>query len=166
MTVKLFGRSWRITVGTLQLTTVDVAFNVKRTLKPEPNSCDLRIYNLAPEHRKQIEQNPALNTLQKVPTIIEAGYGDSLAKIYSGELRAGWTTTDGAESITELSTGDGEKQFAVARMNVAFGPGTPISVVLREIISTLGVGPGNVDRAVALLQSKGLIQFSVKAQVL
>jgi len=164
--IDLFPRAWRVTVDTLELTKIDVEFQVKKTLKQEPNTCDLKIYNLTPDHRKQIEQNPAIIKLQKVPVKIEAGYGTNLAQIFLGELRAGWTTTDGADVVTELSTGDGEKAMAGARLNVSFGPGAPVDVVLREIIKTLGVGQGNVQKAVSLLQAKGLVQFSTKSVVL
>ena len=164
--VQLFGRSWRITVDTLQLTGIDVEFQVKKTLKPEPNTCDLKLYNLTSDHQKQIEQNPAVLKLKKVPVRVEAGYGTNLAQIFLGELRAGWTVNDGPDVITELSTGDGEKGMASARLNVSFGPGTPIDTVLREIVSTLGVGQGNVQKAVSLLQAKGLFNFSSKGVVL
>jgi hypothetical protein len=170
----LFGRQWRVTVGTpgskglaLQLTDIDIEFEIKKTLKPEPSTCDLKIFNLTAAHRKQIEQNPALNALQKIPVKIEAGYVSSgMAQIFLGELRAGWTVTDGADLVTELSNGDGEKEMATARMNVSFGGSTPIGVALTEIITTLGVGQGNVQQAVSLLQAKGLVQFSTKTVVL
>lgn len=164
--VQLFGRRWRITVGTNQYENIDCAFQVKKTLKPEPNTCDLKLFNLNPDHRKQIEQNPALNTLQKVPVSIEAGYGDLLATIFRGELRAGQTTNDGPDVVTELSTGDGEKGIATARLNVPVGPGAQIADVMRQIASAIGVGAGNITQAASLLAAQGKVNFSVKGQVL
>jgi hypothetical protein len=166
--VKLFGRAWNVVIGTLDLGGLDLAFSVKKTLKPEPNTCDLRLFNLSPAHRKQIEQqgSNSQTSAGKVPVSIKAGYGNSLAQIFLGELRAAGTITDGADIVTELSTGDGEHELATARLNISLGPGTPINLALREVLATLGIGEGNLTRALALLQSKGILQFSAKAQIL
>lgn len=160
----LFGRRWKITVGTVQFTDIDVSFRVKKTLKPEPNTCELRIYNLKPSSRKAVEQNISQ---QKVPVTIEAGYESSgLAQIYKGDLRAGWTITEGADIVTELTTGDGEKTLATARMNVPVGPGTQIGTVVNSIVDTLGIGRGNSATALAALQLTGQTTFSAKGSVL
>lgn len=173
--MRLFKRIWRVTVGTLGLEQIDVQFRVKKTLKPLPNTCELKIYNLTADHRKQIEQQASKGNVQfnpqKIPVRIEAGYvdptsGPQLAQIFLGELRAGQTVRDGPEVVTELSTGDGEKEIATARLNVSFGPGTSIDQALREIVKVLGVNQGNINTAVNLLKAKGLVQFSVKGQVL
>lgn len=167
MGVQLFQRDWRVVVGTLGISApIDIEFEVKKTLKPEPNTCSLKIFNLDRTHRRAMEQNYSLPT-SKVPVAISAGYQNGpLHQIFLGELRAGMTTTDGADQVTELSTGDGEKAIATARLNVSMGAGTPISVVLAEMAAALGVKPGNVQQAVSLLEAKGVFQFSIKAQYL
>lgn len=164
--VSLFGRAWRITVDTLQMEKIDCEFHVKKTIKAEPNTCDLKIYNLTADHRKQIEQSPSVKDTMKVPVIIEAGYGTTLAQIYKGDLRAGWTVNSGPEVVTELNTGDGEKGMANARLNIPVGPGTPIAQVIGQIVDVLGLGQGNVGKIAAQLASSGSSMFSKKGQVL
>lgn len=156
----LFQRVWRITVGSLQMTSNDVEFTVKKTLKPEPNTADIKIYNLTAAHRQQISQAAS------VPVMVEVGLNQQLARIFLGQLRAGWTVTDGPENVTEISTGDGEASLATGRLNVSLGPGTPVATALQEIAAALGVDPGNIQQAIALLQSSGYVQFNTKGVVL
>ena len=162
----LYGRSWRITVDTLQMEHIDCSFQVKKTLKPEPNTCDLKLYNLTASHRRQIEQNPAVLELKKVPVIVEAGYGNTRSQIFKGELRGASSVTNGPDIVTELSTGDGEKAIATARLNVPFGPGTSVQAVIEKIVSTIGVLKGNVVQATAILAAKGQVTFCTKGVVL
>lgn len=170
---QLYGRIWRITVGqntggpaAVAITDSDVDFTIKKTLKPEPNTCEVKLFNLTTAHQKAMEQNPAILTLQKVPVKIEAGLGNQLNTLFLGELRAGFTVTDGAESITQLSTGSGEKELASSRLNVPIGPGTSVQQALQEIVSTMGLGNGNIAQAATQLQSTGQTTFSTKGQVL
>lgn len=167
----LFQRDWRVVADTLDVSGMDVAFTVKKTLKPQPNTCDLRIWNLSPNSRKQLEQmsqpsvgitsTPGTNT-KKVPVKIEAGYvGTGRAQIWLGELRAAQTTTDGPDMVTELSTGDGD-QAAAARLNVSIGAGTGADIAMTKLLKVLGVGQGNLPKAVNLLKSAGMAQFAVK----
>jgi hypothetical protein len=170
---QLFKRCWRITVGdtsggpsAIAITDSDVEFTVKKTLKPEPNTCEIKLYNLTHAHQKQMEQNPAVLTLQKVPVKLEAGLDGVLTQFFLGELRAGFTVNEGAEVITQLSTGSGEKELQQARMNVPLGPGTSIQQALQELVSTLGIGNGNIAQAAAQLQTNGQATFSSKGVVL
>lgn len=170
----LFLRAWKVTVGTLALGQVDVEFNVKRTLKPEPNQCSLKIFNLTAAHRQQIQQNSAVNSATKVPVKIEAGYytdatktSANLTQIYLGELRAGWTEYNGPDVVTELSSGDAEKAFCTARMNVAFGPGATNDVVMKQILKSLGIGQGNIQKAISQMAAQGVnMVFNTRGNVM
>lgn len=171
----LFDRDWRVTVGGINSLQgvqipkpIDINFSVKKTLRPEPNQATLKIFNLSPDTRKRIESSFSSTGVPnaKVPVLLEAGYSGALAQVFLGELRAGMSTTEGPDIVTELTNGDGEKEMSTVRVNVAIGAGSPIEVVLREIVKTLGVGAGNVDQAVALFKAKGLLTFSAKAQYL
>lgn len=167
----LFGRAWEVVVGTLDVSNLDMGFQVKRTLKPEPNTAELKLYNLNPAHRKVLEMAASSSLVQKgvvpLPVSISAGYKTGpLAQIFLGNMRATFSTTNGPDIVTELSSGDGEANMASARMNTAFGPGSPISIVLQEIIGTLGVGPGNLAQALATLSATGKVTWSAKGCVL
>ena len=150
MTTRLFKRAWKVTLGAVEVSALDIEFKVKKTSKPEPNTCDLRVYNLNADSRA------ALQVLKKVHLRLDAGYDESLSQIYFGRVRTCQSTTEGPNVITDFSSADSEKQIRGARINASFPPKTAPGIALRALVKALGVGQGNVDSAVALLQSKGV----------
>jgi isochorismate hydrolase len=54
MSSQLFPRAWRVIVGDLDVSNLDVEFKVLSTLKPEPNKCVLTIWNLSQDHRAEL----------------------------------------------------------------------------------------------------------------
>lgn len=183
----LFGRAAQIVVGTTDISGLDVAFDVKKTLAVEPNTCDLKIWNLGPDIRKTLEAGTAgriaavklskaqrisgfsASNLQNVtilPVSISAGYVGALSQIFLGELRASQTITDGADLVSELTTGDGDQAIQNARLSVSMGPGTTPDVAMRKLLAGLGVGQGNLAKALQLLQTAGVAQMYVKGAIL
>lgn len=150
----LFGRSWLVTIGDVDVSDLAVEFSAKKTLKPEPNTCDLKIYNLSKATRER------LTSPRAVTVRIEAGYGSTLSQIYLGEVRAlAPGTISGPEIVTELSSGDGEKAMKTARLAVPIGAGMSTADALRAVASTLGVGLGNIGDAIAALNARGVAIF-------
>lgn len=166
---QLFKRLARITVGAnVSLNGSDTAgirvekhrcsFKVEKTLKPQPNSCELKIWNLSAAQRSQIEElNPKTKDLRGIPVLIEAGYEATDAhQIFLGDLRTSYSEKSGPDWITTVESGDGEKAKGTARIQVSFGPKTAAETVLRAIVKELGVGAGNLNSAVSKLKSKGV----------
>lgn len=175
----LWQRALTLTVGTLAITYVkgiglDVEFTVRRgvqvtqkAVKPVPNTCDLKIYNLSVAHRKQLEQlttvttpqsaNPQSGAQKIVPCIISAGYVGRQSIVFSGELRAAQSVTEGADTITELTTGDGDTALQQTRLTVALPPGSTLGSGLRKVLAALGIGQGNLSRALALISANPLV---------
>lgn len=145
--MRLFGRKVVVTVGTIRLEDLDVTFQIERTLKKEPNKCELYIYNLTKDHRAQLEQQKA------VPVRLEAGYVEQTSLLFAGDLRNVHSIHDGPDVVTKLTSGDGEKRIRSARMNKAYASGTKVATVLEEVAKELGVGIGN---AVQAFKSRGL----------
>ena len=149
--VLLFGRKVIVTIGTIQVTDLAMVFDVKKSLKPEPNTCDLTVYNLNPDHRAALEQ-------MKIATVqIEAGYKEGTSILFVGDLRTGVSTHNGVDYETKITTGDGEKAVKTARIKVALkkGAATP-DKVLKIIAQALGVGDGNLNDAVTKVKSSGI----------
>lgn len=149
MTTRLFKRKARVRVDTLVLENLDVAFDVTRSLKPEPNTAELKIWNLAEERRSQIE------SLASVPVIIEAGYESGTSVIFHGDLRNAKTTREGPDLITSIESGDGEHAHRRARVNRSFSSGTPLSSVLDHLVRAMGVGVGNAAEAIRAAELEG-----------
>ncbi len=168
---RLFKRAARIVVADIELVvdpvqlgqSLSVAFSIERSLKPEPNTAEIQIWNLNADHRSQLEEsgNPPKGSGEKgepltqpkagVPATIEAGYEAQTSLIFSGTLRTVFTVREGPDLITTLQTGDGEKQYQRSRISLSLAPATPNTSVLQQIVKALGLGEGNLAAASALL---------------
>lgn len=140
---ELFGRRARILVGTKLLVAGEadsglrVAFSIERTLKPEPNRASIRVWNLNEISRRALEQ------MQLVPVQIEAGYQQP-SLLFLGNLREAHSVTEGADIVTELTSGDGERSYQQSRASITVPKGTPIRTVVEQLAALLLVPPGNL----------------------
>lgn len=158
--MRYFDRRVRCTVGTLEVSALSIVFKVTKSLKPEPNTCEVKIYNLSAEHRGQIA------TAKKLPLRLEAGYADGMATIFLGEVRTMQSVFDNTETITTLSTGDSEKEVQKNRLNVPIGAGASPDYVMGQLAQALGVSPGNVAAAQSKLRAKGYADVYGKRAVI
>lgn len=161
MSAKLFGRAYRLVVGDLDVSSLDIRFEVKKTLKAEPNTCEIKIYNLSEESRKKLETPKG----GKLAVRLDAGYEGSTAQIYLGEVRAAKSVGDSPDIVTEISTGDGEKAAQKVRLTRPVGPGAKAGDVLLDLAAALqkaGVGIGNTSAVAAALASKGFAEIHGK----
>jgi len=165
----LVNRSWRVVVapgdtasGTLgaieaqngiDVSALNIEFRIKKNLKAEPNTCELKICNLSSTTRRFLEQPKKLNVS------VSAGYGAEPSQLYLGQVRRAYSYKDGPTFVTEMSSGDSEKEIGAARIRVSFGAKVSAATALRAIASTLGVGMGNVDSAAAKLRLRGITPF-------
>lgn len=155
MSEQLFLRSYKIQVKDLDVSNLKCVFRVKRSLRSVPNTAELEIYNLNPDHRRQLEQLPprpdgvTLKQAAAAPQsyammAIEAGYESGTRLIYLGEVRSAHTVKEGADIITKLSTGDGEKEVRESRINVPIGPKASVTFALNQLVKSMGIGEGNL----------------------
>jgi hypothetical protein len=146
----LFGRKYNVTIGTLEVSSLRCVFKAKKDLKPLPNSCEIKVYNLSAKSRALLAAKSVL------PVRVEAGYESTgTAQLFLGEVRSAHSTVDGADWITEVTTGDGDKAFKT-HIHLSIGPSLPVSAVLDSIVAALKVGRGNVGSIGALLATKGV----------
>lgn len=125
---------------------VHVEFDVTKSLKPEPNKCHVRVWNLNESHRLMLEQ------LQDVPTQIEAGYKGNTSLVFLGNLRTALSVRDKADIMTGLGCGDGELPIRKSRINVAIAKNTPTDEVLRKVAKAIGVDDGNLNQAATAIR--------------
>jgi hypothetical protein len=158
-----------------------VRFTVHRSLKPEPDTLELVIWNLNQDHRsalqrhadpstaigakKRAKKSAAAAVRDAVQVRVEAGYlpegltsgalgaltsigMGALPLIFGGDVREIWSTREGPDWITTLTAGDGDTA-SNARVNKAFGPGTPLRFAIEQVASGLGLGLGQLPRELA-----------------
>lgn len=173
MADKLFDRVSRLVVGELDLSNLDMVFKCVKTIKPEPNTLDLSIYNLQESSRDYLMGSGGRFATQKKNISsslhgkgfagdkhvcrLEVGYSQAdVHQIFLGEIRSCYSMVRGPDIITTLSTGDGDKAIQTSRCAVPHGPQIPLETALRAIVTTLGVGEGNLDLAISRLKTRGI----------
>lgn len=176
MTVQ-YGRVVEIQVDTIKLGGLDAAFSVVKTLKKEPNTCELTIFGLNKEHRDQLAQadkptveikagykgreQESSSALAAVDDLLGGGEGASsegAGLIFLGDVRDVASVYEPPEWVTTLESGDGEKATRFARVNRSFASGTSVRVVMQKAAEAMGVGIGNALKKAAdvtLLDSGG-----------
>lgn len=150
----LFNRSAKIVVGQFELVSgladsgLRVAFDIHRTLKNEPNKAEIKVWNLAEETRAFLEVD------DEIPVQIEAGYA-STSLLFLGNLKTASSESDGVDTITTVSSGDGEKALRKARVSISFPRGTPIKSVIDQLAAVFDLTPGNLATLLYTFQGGG-----------
>lgn len=162
MSSQLFPRAWRVIVGNLDVSNLDIEFKVLLTLKAEPNKCVLTIWNLNQDHRAELlkrnRPNQDSKKLVGIPVQIEAGYKDNTSVIFSGDLREVVSERDGSDWKTTLSGDDGGRSYREARFSpgVQYNAGARIGDVLKKCADAMGIGLGNAANFEATAQIAGI----------
>ncbi len=116
----------------IRVTDLRVSFEVERTLRSEPDSCRLSIYNLAERTRGEVEKTPLFVRL-------DAGYDGQFEELFSGDLRYGLSHHDEELWETALEVGDGERAHRFARVSRSFGAGIDTLTAVREVARSMGL---------------------------
>jgi hypothetical protein len=133
----------------------DCEFDIRKDLTGKPNRALIKIYNLNQDHRDALSERAAKGPVR---VRLDAGYADGSSRIFEGDLRILFHDKDGGcDVVTTIESGDGDHIVSTARISKSWGPGTPVSTVIKDIAAALGVGEGNVQgsTAGALLDSWG-----------
>lgn len=131
-----------------------VVFNVSKTVKKEPNTCDLQIINLKKDNRIALQQ-------KGVETIVEAGYVDNRSVIFQGDLEYGNTVQDGKDWVTSMQSSDGTDKIKKKRINKSIKGPAKARDVLRVAANALDLKPGNLRKAIERGSVRGnLVEFS------
>jgi hypothetical protein len=139
---QLFGRIWRLTAGDLDVSALDLTFNVSKSTSREPNTAEIRVINLSRENRARLER------ADRPRVVLRAGYeadGDPPPVLFVGDARRVFSERSGLDIVTTLQASDGGREIQTARISRSYAPGTEISKVLRDAVEALGVGVGNLS---------------------
>jgi hypothetical protein len=152
----LFGRDYSVVVAPagsvfgLDVSELRISFKAKKTIKPEPNTCQVKIYNLAESSRSILEGS------QKLILRLEAGYTDvGTTGIFTGEVRRAFTQAEGTDIVTTLTSGDNSKEIQEARLHMSIGPGVPAASIIAALVDKIGCGQGNLATVIAGVTAKG-----------
>lgn len=150
----LYGRRVRVILGkpppdfktllpnAIEVENLRVAFKVSKSIGKEPNTAEVSITNLAGSTRSELQGKGH-------KLILEAGYEDTIARIFAGDVRTIDHTKAGADWTTKATCGDGERAYQWARISESFAGGTRIADVVKKCAEALGLEIGNAIAAVA-----------------
>lgn len=147
----LFDRSVKCNIGGLVIESpmegeessaaLRVSFKIPRSLRRDPNTSTLSIYNLSKDSRAQLQE-------KDLETTIEAGYVDAISQIFGGEMQLATSINDGVDWVTTIQSDDGGKQYQTARINESIKGPAKVGDVLKKVAEAMGLGEGNfLDKA-------------------
>jgi hypothetical protein len=146
---QLFQRVAAVTVDTVKVTGLRVQFKATKTLRPEPNTIDIQISNLAAQTRKQFQKN-------SVRVLLEAGYkgeGQSTSEqVFLGDARHIWSVYEQPDWVTHIQSGDSEMTIRNASISESFSKGARKADVLKKLMGTM---KADVKDAMAKVSSSG-----------
>lgn len=137
---------------------LDVTFEVDKSLKHEPNTLNLSLWNIHPDTRLALESlslKPKAKGLQSgnIRVELEAGYKElGRPLIFRGDVRTARSQRRGNDWVTTIEGEDGGKSILAGRVSRAYPAGTPYLTVVRDCARALGLGEGNVTTAVKTAQ--------------
>jgi hypothetical protein len=122
-----------------RFTDLHIAFDVSKHLSGEPNTANIRIWNLSEGSRKGIREKESVVTL-------EAGYNGERSVLYRGEVTRAEHAHDGPDWISSIECASDLAVLRDTRIALTFRGGTSKSSVVRRIASKLGgVALGTVN---------------------
>lgn len=142
--MELIGRRAALTAGigsgqAIRIVNLDFEFSVVKNLRREPNTAEITVTNLSPTSRQSLE------AAEDQRIRLDVGYRDDLHTIFEGDLRKASSKREGADILTKIEGGDGERSFRRARTNRSFGEGTSVRSVIEDVARGMGFGVGNLE---------------------
>jgi hypothetical protein len=132
--MRLYLRNARVRVEDKRFT-VRTAFSVKKKEDGKSNKATITLYNLSEDSRGFIEKSGK-------EVILEAGYGDRLSIIFTGDIKKVTTTRNGSDVLTTIESGDGETQITDAHIELSLASGATDAQIINAAITALGLPTG------------------------
>lgn len=111
-----------------------VTFEVSKDAQEEPNDHKIRIYNLAADTRRALEE-PGLRC------VLYAGYAEEGGPLLvaSGSVVYAYTWYELPDVVTELAVKDGYTEVRDTAVSIGLGPGAQASVIIRDVARQMGL---------------------------
>lgn len=128
---ELFGRVCELTVGTLKFSGLRVTFKVSASTASKPNTAEISIYGLS-------ETSRAACATQGAEVRLVAGYRDTAALVFSGQVTHGESSRQPGGWVTVIEARDGQPQWT-RRMRLGLHKATKHRELLKAIASEMGL---------------------------
>lgn len=115
-----------------------VSFKVTKSLTKDPNSAEIKVYNLSAATRAKLPGKGA-------KVILQAGYDQTIEQVFIGDARIIESKQEGPDWVTSIECGDGARAAASSRVSTSFAGGTKVADVITKIGKTLKIDLGNLS---------------------
>jgi hypothetical protein len=120
-----------------------VAFDITKSLTPQPNPIAVSIWNLKETNRQRIDR-----TTDRV--ILRAGYKEDVGALVLaiGDIVDVIHRIEEADVVTEILAGDGSRTMRTNKQSITFRAGKSAKAILAEVASTAGIALRDVTSLV------------------
>jgi hypothetical protein len=155
--MSLFNRVATLLIGEpgspegLLIKELHITFKIKKTEKPETNTCEIEVYNLSESSRKKIYK------LRDI-IILQVGYLDNselLENIFTGNITNLNHLRQGPDWITKMESNDGENDLNNKKVTLKYKEGTGAKQVLNDLINTFGIPKDFISNLTDIQFGKG-----------
>lgn len=139
----LRGRETLLIVDGSEIQKLDFRFLVESSLSKEPNTAQIRVWNMSEDRRQKIASK------RSVPVVLQTAYSEeanSFWTLFQGRVTKPESERSGVDWVTTLMTDDGGQAMRSARTNISFNPGTTIQKVVETLIDNTNLGEGNAKK--------------------
>jgi hypothetical protein len=136
----LFDRVYRLLVGTkgqdkgLEITDLHISFDIQKTIKKNPNTSTIKVWNLKKDTRAQLEK-------PDTRIVLYAGYAEDAGPLmlFKGNVTYAWSKFDKADIITEFELGDGTQEMRDTTISVGYSTNIKSTSVLKDVSKQMGL---------------------------
>lgn len=163
--MELFGREATLTIGGAKIVaSVDktdpsnpsrlrFVFRVSKSLSADPNTCEIRIYNLSQATRARLQE-------KGIEVTLEAGYKANSQIIFKGTTARIEHRHEGPDWESKLACGDGEKKMREEAVSLSFKAGTTVQEVAKKVGEAMKLSVGNLPQKLAAFAKEGKGSFA------
>lgn len=144
----LFDRIYKLVIGRVgentgfEITDLKITFNIQKTLSRSPNKNNVKVWNLSPQTRAELEK-------PDTRCILYAGYSEDsgLLLLFQGNVMFAYTSFEDANVITEFELGDGEIEYRNSTVSLGYAEGTSSRQILIDTAKQMGLPISIADDA-------------------
>ncbi|KNY16751.1 hypothetical protein AKG11_10335 [Shinella sp. SUS2] len=131
----IFNGGLTINPGGIAVHEMKIAFDIVKDISSSANTATIEIWNLSESHRNSVGKELDEITL-------EAGYmppegGGNVGILFKGAIRDVEHKRQGADIVTRISCGDGDKAIRKAKLSKSYPKGTPVKDVVEDLYKEL-----------------------------
>jgi hypothetical protein len=130
-----WGRECQLVVGSggsgVDFSKLRIAFEVVKTIEKQPNTATIKVYNMSDANVSAIED-------VYTDVLLKVGYHHASSLIFVGTIQFVSHYRDSTDYITELTCGDGDRDYRNAHINVTLAAGTTDEDAVDQICAVMG----------------------------